>query len=128
MSSTTVLTAAHCKTDVSLFSVVVGDYDVTTTDSGEQSITPQEWINHPNYNEFTTDNDFAIIQLSSPVTFSSTVSPICLPSTSDNYENTVATVTGWGTLAYQGSVPNILQKVVFSRSSKLTKLSSSLFR
>ena len=70
-----------------------------------------QFIDHPDYNDNTFDNDFAIIKLASPVTFSDRVSPICLPSTSTNYDNKVATVTGWGTLWSGGSQPNILQEV-----------------
>ena len=79
---------------------------------GEQRVTPKEWIIHPSYNNGANlNNDFAIIKLASPVSFSDRVSPICLPSASTNYDSKVATVTGWGTLASGGSQPNILQKV-----------------
>ena len=70
-----------------------------------------QWINHPSYSASAFDNDFAIIKLASPVTFSDRVSPICLPSASTDYDSKVATVTGWGTLSSGGSQPNILQKV-----------------
>ena len=73
-----------------------------------------QWINHPSYSASRVDNDFAIIKLASPVSFSDRVSPICLPSASTNYDNKVATVTGWGTLSSGGSQPNILQKVLKS--------------
>ena len=71
-----------------------------------------QFINHPDYNSGTSfDNDFAIIKLASPVTFSKRVSPICLPSTSTNYDNKVATVTGWGDFEPGGPQTDILQKV-----------------
>jgi len=108
ISSDTVLTAAHCKTDVRSFNVVVGDHDVSVAD-GEQRISPSQWISHPNYRG--NDNDFAIIKLSSPVTISDTVLPACLPTSNKNYDGVVATVTGWGTLTSGGSQPNILQEV-----------------
>ena len=111
ISSRSVLTAAHCKQDVSNFKVVVGEHDVTVAD-GEISVTPQEWIDHPEYNRDTSDNDFAIITLASPVTFSSAVGTICLPSASESCENLLATITGWGTTSYQGTQPNILKKVI----------------
>jgi len=114
LSSDTVLTAAHCKqgsaSDVSNFKVVVGDHDTSVSD-GEQKVTPKEWIIHPSYSGASLNNDFAIIKLASPLSFSDRVSPICLPSASTNYDNKVATVTGWGTLSSGGSQPNILQKV-----------------
>merc|ERR1719317_1218348 len=108
LSSDTVLTAAHCRISVTRFQVVVGEHDVSKGD-GEQKISPSRWINHPSYSG--NDNDFAIIKLSSPVVFSDRVSPVCLPSSSTNYDSRVATVTGWGTLSSGGSQPNILQKV-----------------
>ena len=70
-----------------------------------------QFIDHPDYNANTFDNDFAIIKLASPVTFSERVSPICLPSTSTNYDNKVATVTGWGDFEPGGPQTDILQKV-----------------
>ena len=58
------------------------------------------------------DNDFSILTLSSPVTFSKIVSPVCLPaSISSLYVGSVATVTGWGTLSSGGSQPDKLQEV-----------------
>ena len=73
-----------------------------------------EFYNHPNYrDDGSNDFDYAIIKLASPVTFSDRVSPICLPSASTNYDNKVATVTGWGRLAINGGNSDILQKVRF---------------
>ena len=79
--------------------MVVGKYYTFKLTEGEQKVTPKEWISHPNYTRAkgNPDNDFAIIKLASPVNFNDQVSPICLPS-STNYDNVVATVTGWGTL------------------------------
>jgi len=108
ISSDTVLTAAHCQTSVNSFNVVVGDHDATVAD-GEERISPSQWISHPNYRG--NDNDFAIIKLSRPVTFSTKVLPACLPDPGKNYDNVQATVTGWGTIRSGGSQPNILQEV-----------------
>ena len=85
-----------------------------------------QWISHPSYSASTVDNDFAIIKLASPITFSDRVSPICLPSTSTNYDSKVATVTGWGTLSSGGSQPNILQKVC--KSAKMSPLCFHVFK
>ena len=90
--------------------MVVGDHDTLVSD-GEQKVTPKEWIIHPSYSGASLNNDFAIIKLASPVSFSDQVSPICLPSASTNYDNVVATVTGWGTLYSGGPQPDVLHKV-----------------
>jgi len=111
ISSTTVVTAAHCATSPSQFKVVVGDHDVTQGD-GEQRVSVASWTSHPNYNSNNQDHDIAIIQLAEPVQFSDSVAPVCLPpSSSSNYDGATATATGWGTLSSGGSLSSILQEV-----------------
>merc|ERR1712079_18763 len=57
-------------------------------------------------------NDFAILRLSSPVTFTTEVAPACLPAdVKQTYKNKVATVTGWGTLESGGQQPTVLHEV-----------------
>ena len=47
-----------------------------------------------------------------PLTFSTTVAPICLPaSTQSLYTGQVATVTGWGDTGADGSPASTLQEV-----------------
>ena len=50
VSSTTVLTAAHCETLLLLFRVVLAEHDVTVPD-GELSLPPLQWSSHPQYDE-----------------------------------------------------------------------------
>ena len=88
-----------------------------------------EWIEHPNYDRDTTDNDFAIIKLSNHVTFNSYVKPVCLPTCSDFDNNAVATVTGWGRQQWDanyGDEKKILQKVNFNLSKFTLTLSVRL--
>ena len=42
-------------------------------------------------------NDLAVITLSSPVTYTSTISPVCLPTSNDQYTDQEAAIMGWGT-------------------------------
>ena len=102
LSSSTVLTAAHCETLPLLFRVVLGEHDVTASD-GELVLSPAQWISHPAYDGRTNNNDFAIIRLSRDVTFSSSITPICLPSPVQNYDQREVIVTGWGTLLIRPS-------------------------
>ena len=104
LSSRTVLTAAHCRTSPEEFQVHVGEHDVRIAD-GEQKINVCSWESHPEYDENTFDNDFAIITLAKNVVFSNTVMPACLPAPSTDYDSVVATVTGWGLLSYNGYSP-----------------------
>merc|ERR1711872_51206 len=103
ISSRTVLTAAHCNVfSPSQVRVHVGEHDLTKSD-GEQKMTVKTWTNHPSYNSRNNDNDFAVIQLARDVLFSDTIMPICMPNPSANYDNSVATVAGWGATSSGGS-------------------------
>ncbi|XP_069792284.1 transmembrane protease serine 11C-like [Narcine bancroftii] len=67
---------------------------------------------HPNYSiPVNFNNDIAVLELSSPLIFNGFIQPICLPSSSKNFlPGQRCTITGWGTLAFQGSLAMILQK------------------
>jgi len=71
ISETWVLSAAHCF-DASAIAqpsgvtVTVGRQKIS--DSNGQVITAKRVINHPDYNSTTTDNDIALVELSTPVT------------------------------------------------------------
>ncbi|XP_078252926.1 transmembrane protease serine 9-like [Rhinoraja longicauda] len=69
-------------------------------------------IIHPRYAVINAnDYDVAVLELSNPLTFSSLIQPICLPSSEQVFPaGQQCAITGWGTLAYQGSLPNILQE------------------
>uniref|UniRef100_A0A3B3H3B3 Peptidase S1 domain-containing protein n=1 Tax=Oryzias latipes TaxID=8090 RepID=A0A3B3H3B3_ORYLA len=63
-------------------------------------------IVHPNYNSVTADNDIALLQLSSQVTFNNYITPVCLPSTNSTFYSGVNTwVTGWGNIGTGVSLP-----------------------
>ncbi|RVE69982.1 hypothetical protein OJAV_G00083040 [Oryzias javanicus] len=64
-------------------------------------------IVHPSYNSVTFDNDIALLQLSSPVTFNSYISPVCLASTGSTFYSGINTwVTGWGRIGSGVSLPS----------------------
>ena len=48
MTSTAVLTAAHCQTPLLLFLVVLAEHDVSRED-GEVPLHPLQWVSHPDY-------------------------------------------------------------------------------
>jgi trypsin len=105
-----VLTAAHCVSDP-IDKVVIGIRDQNDT-SNTESLSVKQVIRHPQYNETTTDYDFALLELSAD----SSYTPISLNTTEIDIPLTgapvLATVAGWGTTAENGySLPAILQKV-----------------
>merc|ERR1711994_296713 len=117
ITSRHILTAAHCTYDSysnnvkepASIQAIVGEHDTSdlVVDRRDVSIIR----NHPRYNNNNAHYDFSILVLSSPLTFSTTVSPVCLPaSTQSLYTGQVATVTGWGLTSFGGSPASTLQE------------------
>lgn len=117
ISDTWILTAAHCLPGLSSSNaqVIVGEHDwsLTTETSVTQRLDIQQLVPHPDYNDQTSDNDIALIQVASSITFSgdNLVAPVCLPNANDLFENVNAIVSGWGTLESGGNQPNELYDV-----------------
>uniref|UniRef100_A0A3P9L5Z5 Peptidase S1 domain-containing protein n=1 Tax=Oryzias latipes TaxID=8090 RepID=A0A3P9L5Z5_ORYLA len=109
-----VLTAAHCfpSGSASGVNVVLGLQSLQGSNPNSVSRTITTLIVHPNYN--SNDNDIALLQLSSPVTFNNYITPVCLPSTGSTFYSGVNTwVTGWGNIrsGVYLPAPQILQEV-----------------
>ncbi|CAL4173490.1 unnamed protein product, partial [Meganyctiphanes norvegica] len=101
LSSDVVLTAAHC--------VIAGGQLITGFKVGYGGLSllnlpfetdHKQVIPHPHYNEYTMDNDIALVILASPVKqFTNLVLPANLPyNSSEEYEGEEVTASGWGTL------------------------------
>ena len=90
--------------------VLVSEHDTSDTEVDRRDVSKIR--SHPKYNHDNADYDFAILFLSSPLTFSSTIAAVCLPaSTQSLYTGQVATVTGWGDTSSEGSPSTTLQEV-----------------
>ncbi|KAK5868980.1 hypothetical protein PBY51_009946 [Eleginops maclovinus] len=113
------VTAAHCvqddgKTKYSqpgTWEAYLGLHTQRKIDSDVVKKNLKRIISHPNYNAYTFDNDIALMELDSPVTYSDYIQPICLPSSQHNFP-TASTVwiTGWGATREGGFAATILQK------------------
>ncbi|MEN9993037.1 MAG: hypothetical protein RLY83_607 [Actinomycetota bacterium] len=69
ISTTWVVTAAHCVTDVTADSIVVQSGNATLATSGAiKGSAVTQIISHPNYSSTLGTNDIALIQLTNPVT------------------------------------------------------------
>ncbi|XP_032892385.1 chymotrypsin B-like [Amblyraja radiata] len=91
-----VITAAHCSVGTSHI-VVVGDYNKCTSDAKAQFIPVAKAFTHPKWSPSTINNDITLVKLSSPVTFSAEVSPVCLASAQKTFApGKMCVTTGWG--------------------------------
>merc|ERR1719367_729253 len=112
ISSTHVLTAAHCLDDdwQKDIRVILGEHNIA--DNEYNRVDVAEIMIHPKYRKWTTNNDHGIIRLANPVNFTNEVSPACLPADlSAKNVGVLATATGWGTLSSGGNQPTALHGV-----------------
>jgi transmembrane serine protease 3 len=103
-----VITAAHCVYDgTSRLEIAAGAHDLDNPASGQQKskVTGKLSVKyHPAYNPDTTMNDIAIIKLDTPINFTSTIQPACLPAVDETVaDNTDAIVAGWGLTRENGA-------------------------
>lgn len=83
-------------------------------------------INHPNYNSVTQNNDISLLMLSSSVTFTNFIKPVCLAAANSVYgAGTSSWITGWGAIRSNGEkviVKFLLQTNGFMEQKKRTSL------
>ncbi|XP_068569925.1 ST14 transmembrane serine protease matriptase a [Cebidichthys violaceus] len=68
-------------------------------------------ISHPYYNAYTYDNDIALMELDSPVTYSDYIKPICMPAPQHDFSTgSTVWITGWGATREGGFAAKVLQR------------------
>ncbi|XP_035992733.1 acrosin [Fundulus heteroclitus] len=118
LDSIWVLTAAHCFHSYRwvsnrYFQVVVGLNVLSAPGPHVQTRSISEIVMHENYNYITSDNDVALLLLSSPLNFTDHVQPCCTPRNAShevtlNWSNCF--ISGWGVPYYQGETMDVLQE------------------
>ncbi|XP_027141139.1 transmembrane protease serine 9 [Larimichthys crocea] len=104
-----VLTAAHCFPSTSTANLIVylGRQRQEGSNVNEMSRTVTQIINHPDYNSETSDNDISLLKLSSPVTFTNYILPVCLAASGSTFNaGTDSWVTGWGNIGSGVPLPS----------------------
>lgn len=95
-------------TDFSIFSytapnvkVSLGRQTLSGSNSNAVSITVTQIIVHPGYTDSQKNNDLALLQLSSSVTFNDYIRPVCLAAAGSTFDpGTNCWITGWGKLNF----------------------------
>ncbi|XP_063076982.1 serine protease 27-like [Engraulis encrasicolus] len=108
INSQWVLTAAHCfsSTNTSLHMVYLGRQTQLDNNPNEVNRTIAEIIPHPDYTADNVDNDICLLRLSSPVTFTNYIRPVCLAASGSNYSaGTNVWNTGWGDIRTGEALP-----------------------
>ncbi|XP_061456718.1 transmembrane protease serine 9 isoform X2 [Rhineura floridana] len=106
------LSAAHCfdiYSDPRLWVAILGTPFLSGLDGRVEKIL--QIHKHPFYNAYMLDYDVALLELASPLRYSSTVKPICLPDNSHLFhEGARCFITGWGSTKEGGLMSKQLQK------------------
>uniref|UniRef100_A0A674F466 Zgc:100868 n=1 Tax=Salmo trutta TaxID=8032 RepID=A0A674F466_SALTR len=104
-----VLTAAHCfsSTSTSNLLVYLGRLSQQGSNPNEVTRTVTQIIRHPNYTKSTSDNDICLLKLSSTVTFTKFIRPVCLAAPGSSFHaGATSWVTGWGSIRSGVSLPS----------------------
>ncbi|XP_063044922.1 chymotrypsin A-like isoform X2 [Engraulis encrasicolus] len=106
-----VVTAAHCNVRTS-HRVILGEHDRSSNAEQIQVMQVGKVIMHPNYNQYTINNDIMLIKLASPAQINARVSPVCLAGSSDSFPGGMQCMTtGWGLTRHDaGNTPARLQQ------------------
>ncbi|XP_077397964.1 ST14 transmembrane serine protease matriptase a [Festucalex cinctus] len=114
------VTAAHCVQDdgrtrfsqAATWEAYVGLHsqrNISSTVVAKRNL--KRIIPHPNYNDFTFDNDIALMELDAPVAYGDYIQPICLPAAQHNFPvGKTVYITGWGATREGGFAATVLQK------------------
>ncbi|KAM9321645.1 chymotrypsin B-like [Gastrophryne carolinensis] len=111
ISSSWVVTAAHCGVSSS-HRVIVGEHDRSSNVEAIQVLSVGRVFTHPGWNPSTINNDITLIKLATPAVFGPNVSPVCLASPGEVYDDGRLCVTsGWGLTRYNAvNTPSKLQQ------------------
>ncbi|KAK2820323.1 hypothetical protein Q5P01_023282 [Channa striata] len=104
-----VMSAAHCVdgADTTRWQVSLGRENLQGTNPNEVSRSIERAIVHPNYDSNDQNNDIALVKLSSPVTFTDYIRPVCLAASGSMLSSGAASwVTGWGNTVEGDSLPH----------------------
>ncbi|XP_028824944.1 suppressor of tumorigenicity 14 protein isoform X1 [Denticeps clupeoides] len=121
------LSAAHCfqDTDAIKYSdtrswrAYLGMRVMNTVSNAAATRQIRRIVLHTQYDQFTSDYDIALLELSSPVFFSELVQPVCVPAASHAFTSgNTCFVTGWGVLSEDGELATLLQEATVNIISR----------
>ena len=99
ISSTWVLTAAHCIADGDLTEdlfLLLGAFDTSKNENQRIQVKAKRLVIHPQYDKNGLKNDIALIELPAPVVFDGYKQPICLPTPNMVTQGKALYAAGWG--------------------------------
>jgi secreted trypsin-like serine protease len=90
-----VLTAAHCVPNMAPNNLYVYYGNYALPQGSGNTVAIEAIVSHPQYNDYTTDNDIALLKLSTPIT---SITPMNI-NPNEPIADTGAYVAGWGNMS-----------------------------
>jgi guanylate cyclase len=91
--------------------VYVGGHNISRDHTEIKKI--KKIISHENFDIVSFDNDIALLELESPITYGPRVSSVCLPSGEQtDFTNELTLISGWGRLGEKMATSSALRSVV----------------
>ncbi|OCT61932.1 hypothetical protein XELAEV_18047965mg, partial [Xenopus laevis] len=118
ISNQWIMTAAHCFQNslfASQYQVRLGAYQLSLSNPNEIISNVETIIVNSEYNKDSNFADIALVKLTSPISYSKYILPVCIPSSTDSFpEGMECWVTGWGTIGSSVNLPypQTLQQVM----------------
>ncbi|NWU92712.1 TM11E protease, partial [Upupa epops] len=112
VSNTWLLTAAHCFRGIRNPRRWTASFGILLRPPKQKKFV-RRIIIHEKYSDFVLDHEYdvAVVELASPIEFTSDVHSVCLPEASHVFpDNASCFVTGWGALENDGSSVNELRQ------------------
>ncbi|KAK9885016.1 hypothetical protein WA026_009243 [Henosepilachna vigintioctopunctata] len=110
-----ILTAAHCVYGFNIqeLSVVLADHNRAAPNRLSDIVVRglRSIKQHEKFDNYTFNNDIAILELDQPVDFTPMVQPACLPQKDIDYSGRNGVVTGWGWTSENDETSDVLRKV-----------------
>nr|CAD7407044.1 unnamed protein product [Timema cristinae] len=112
ISTTWVLTAAHCTLRIDTVTVHLGAQNLNAVEAGKVTVATRNLVNHASYNPSNLNNDISLIRLPSAVALNAFIQLVRLPSQSqagNTFAGDAVVVSGWGRVSdtSSGISPNL---------------------
>ncbi|KAM5152127.1 serine protease 33-like [Mantella aurantiaca] len=111
ISKAWVVSAAHCVQlrDHAQFSVMLGALNLSSPGNTSVVIEVKTIIIHPLFDGDGSSGDLVLMELKTPINFTSDVHPICLPDPDQQFPNgLMCSLTGWGRISEEVRLPEPL--------------------
>ena len=113
------MTASHCFVGITspATHVRLGEHDISTTADGANTldVAIKKYTTHEGYTSTALQNDIAIVELETPVSYRAGIRPACLPDQFGGVDfstlKTQPTIVGWGSTVTGGTTVQALRQV-----------------